>query len=82
MYSILLVNLSTFYCNVYCYFVGIKRTIDGNIFQRLANFIIQMLTIKKKSNIVTLQLYSSLTNFLCFLENQFPQLNNESNEFG
>lgn len=79
MYSILLIDLSTFCCNFY-YFVDIRRTVDENIFQRLTNFIIQTLTIKEKPSISSLQLYFSLTNFLCFLESQFPQLN-ESNEF-
>lgn len=79
MYYIL---LPIFYYNCYYYFVGIRRTVDENIFQRLNNFIIQMLTIKKTLSIITLQLYSSLTNFLCFLESQFPQLNNACNEFG
>lgn len=59
-----------------------RRTIDEHIFQRLINFLIQTMTVEEKSNIITLQMFFSLTNFLCFLESQFPQLNEEYNEFG
>jgi len=63
-------------------FTDLRRSIDENIFERLINFIKKSIAFKEKSSIVTLKLFFSMTNFLCFLENQFPQFNNDYNEFG
>lgn len=40
------------------------------------------MAIDEKPNVVTLRLFFSLTNFLCCLESQFPQLNDKHNIFG
>lgn len=68
---------------IFLYFnIGIKHTIDENILKRLIYFIKQTMLKEKKSSITTLQLFYSLTNFVCFLENQFPQICKEYDEFG
>lgn len=64
------------------YIIDIRRTVDENICQSLANFIIQSMTIEEKPKIVTLQMFLSLTNFLCLLESEIPHINNEYNKFG
>lgn len=38
--------------------------------------------IEEKACVVTLQLFFSLTNLLCLLESQIPQLNNECINLG
>lgn len=63
------------------FFTGIKRTVNENIFERLIYFIYQTLLIERKPSISALKMYFSLTNFLCFLESQYPQLN-EKYEIG
>jgi hypothetical protein len=68
--------------NILLFIIGIKQTIDESILKRLIYFIKQTMPIEKKSNIVILQLFYSLINFVCFLENQLPQFSNEYNEFG
>jgi len=61
---------------------GLRQSIDENIFERLINFIEKSIVLKEKPSIVTLQWFFSMANFLCFLENQFPQFNKDFNEFG
>lgn len=68
--------------NILHFIIGIKQTIDESILKRLINFIKQTMPINKKSNIAILQLFYSLINFVCILENQLPQFSNEYNEFG
>ncbi|XP_026809071.1 serine-protein kinase ATM isoform X1 [Rhopalosiphum maidis] len=60
---------------------SIRRSIDENIFERLINFIERIIEVKEKPSIATLQMYLSMANFLCFLENWFPQFGNDFNEF-
>ncbi|XP_060874698.1 serine-protein kinase ATM isoform X2 [Metopolophium dirhodum] len=59
-----------------------RQSIDENIFKRLINFIEKSIALKEKPSIETLQWFFSMANLLCFLENQFPQFNNDFNEFG
>jgi len=60
---------------------GLRQSIDENIFERLINFIEKSIALKEKPSIVTLQWFFSLTNLLCFLENQLTQFNIDFNEF-
>ncbi|XP_029344827.1 serine-protein kinase ATM [Acyrthosiphon pisum] len=61
---------------------SLRQSIDENIFERLIHFIEKRIALKEKPSIVTLQWFCSMANLLCFLENKFPQFNNDFNEFG
>jgi len=67
--------------NSWFLFPGIRRSIDENIFERLISFIEKIIEIKEKPSIATFQMFLSMANFLCFLENWFPQFRNDYNEF-
>ncbi|CAH1736405.1 unnamed protein product, partial [Aphis gossypii] len=60
---------------------SIRRSIDENTFEILINFIEKSIALQEKPSIATLQMFLSMTNFLCFLENQFPQFINDFSEF-